>query len=63
MKRKFRYTGPDTGTRGEYGIRLESGETRSEDPEAIWVWDPDFGWSVWASVEAGLRSGEWKEVE
>lgn len=62
MIRYFKYTGEPRLTRGNYGVNLVGGHNTVADPMAISVFDPEFGDSVWISIEAGLSSGDWIEI-
>ena len=62
MTRFFRYTGPDMLTRGEYGISIRGGHSAGDDPDALAIFDPDFGDFVWSSIDAAIESGEWVEI-
>jgi len=60
--RFFKYVGEPILTRGDFGVAVIGGHNTDADPEAISVFDPDYGDSIWISIEAGLASGEWVEV-
>ncbi len=60
--RYFKYVGTPVLTRGDYGVGVVGGHTTERDPDYITVFDPDFGDSVWISIDAGLASGEWIET-
>ena len=60
-ERTFKYVGPPRLTRGDYGVNVSGGHNSPDDPEAIFVFDPDFGDACWISIEAGLASGDWQE--
>lgn len=61
-QRFFRYIGPETLTRGNYGEGVRGGHTTDDDPNAISVFDSTFGDNRWTSVEAGIECGEWVEI-
>jgi hypothetical protein len=60
--RYFKYMGPCTGTRGEYGVAVRGGHNTDDAPGHISVFDTDYGDSIWISIETGLSSGEWIEI-
>jgi len=60
--RYFEYVGPNVGTRGEFGVSVSGGHNTHDAPDYISVFDPDYGNSLWISIETGLKSGDWKEV-
>ena len=60
--RHFRYVGPDTHTRGEYGVVLKGGHNTVDDPSVIVVFDPDMGNICWGSIERGLECKDWEEI-
>ena len=57
VERKYRYVGEPMLTRGDYGVSVEGGHTREDDPDGIYVHDPDFGEFVWCRVEDAERCG------
>ena len=63
MKRRFfKYIDPDVAmTRGDFGVQVVGGHNSPDDPEAVWVFDPDFGDTVVCSIEYALGAG-WVEI-
>jgi hypothetical protein len=61
-ERFFKYIGPACLTRGDFGVNVRGGHSAQDDPEALAIFDPDYGDRVWSSIEAALASGEWVEV-
>lgn len=61
---ELRYVGSeDILTRGDAGVSVRGAHTLPEDPEGIYVFDPDFGDQLWGSLDAALASGDWEMVE
>ena len=53
----FDYIGPAERTRGEYGVDITGGHTRLDDPEGVYVLDPDFGDMFVCPVERAEECG------
>lgn len=53
----FAYVGPEERTRGDYGVNVEGGHTRLDDPEGVYVQDPDFGDMFFCPLERAEEAG------
>ena len=53
----FGYIGPAERTRGEYGVRVDGGHTRLDDPDGVYVLDPDFGDMFFCPLERAEEAG------
>ena len=60
-QRTFVFNG-DELTRGQHGVRIDGGHNTDEAPDHISVFDPDFGDTVYASIERCLADGDWEEI-
>jgi len=64
-QRFFEYVGEPMLTRGDYGVNISGGHTGTgqQDSGLIYTFDPDFGDMGMISVESGLESGDWVEID
>jgi len=60
--RKFEYIGEPTLTRGDFGEGIRVGYELDGDG-MIHVWDSTYGWFCFISIDVGLNSNEWIEME
>ena len=62
--RNFEYIGEPQLTRGNYGVNISGGHTTDEDPNGIYIFDPDFGeMLIEGNIAAALASGDWREIK
>jgi len=57
VHRIYDYVGAPVLTRGEYGVNVSGGHTRPDDPESVYVTDPDFGDLRWCSAAEAEANG------
>ncbi len=55
--RVYRYEGDPALTRGDFGVNIEGGHTRLDDPGGLYVFDPDFGDQLVGAAEYADRFG------
>lgn len=64
----FKFNG-DELTRGDFGVRVTGSHTTEEDPDGVYVFDPDVGDEFYCTVEQAQAVGfeeiteeEWKNL-
>ena len=57
IERQYRYVGHPVLTRGNYGVNVTGAHTRSDDPDHLYVLDPDCGDQLWCTVASATACG------
>ncbi len=55
--RIYEYVGEPRLTRGDYGVNIGAAHTRLDDPDSLYVFDPDFGDMRVCAVAEARRLG------